>query len=82
MGSLLSKNASGRDESCASPHFKSEADKFGGANLRLHKLKTNLLMPDGRDFKVIISMPKIEYRLDCDNFTFIKTLNWANIQEY
>lgn len=82
MGSLLSKNPSGRDEqSCASPYFKSEIDK-GAMNFRLHKLKSSLLLPDNRDFKVIISMPRIEYRLDCDNFTFIKTLSWPNIQEY
>ena len=83
MGSLLSKNQSNRDEqSCASPYFKSEHGKGGEANYRLHKLKSNILLQDGRDFKIIISMPRIEYRLDCDNFTFIKTLSWANIQEY
>ena len=83
MGSLLSKNPSNRDEqSCASPYFKSDKGKDGESNYRLHKLKSNLLLPDGRDFKVIISMPRIEYRLDCDNFTFIKTLSWVNIQEY
>lgn len=40
------------------------------------------MMPDSRDYKAIISMPKIEYRIDCNNFTFIKTLSIANIQEY
>ena len=44
MGSLLSKNPSGRDEqSCASPYFKSDHTK-GMGNFRLRKLKTNLLV--------------------------------------
>lgn len=78
MASLLSKNASQKEEySCASPLLKNENEQLG--LFRLHKLKTSLLLPDNRDYKVIISMPRIEYRIDCDNFTFIKTLSVANI---
>lgn len=76
MASLLSKNPSNRDEN--SPLLRNEQDKI----YNLHKLKTSILLSDNRDFKVIISMPRIEYRIDCENFTFIKTLSPSNIQDY
>ena len=80
MASLHSKNQSGRDDkSCSSPLLRNERDQ---ATLRLHKLKTSLLLNDSRDFKAVISMPRIEYRIDCNNFNFIKTLSLSNIVEY
>jgi hypothetical protein len=33
-------------------------------------------------YKVIISMPKIEYSVQSENFTFIKTLSLFEVQEY
>ena len=98
MASLLSKNnISAQDQqSCSSPLMNKDTMKetrdlyrtqdtteIGKANTsNIHKLKTSLLLPDNRDFKVVISMPRIEYRIDCDHFAFVKTLSMTNLNEY
>jgi hypothetical protein len=33
------------------------------------------LTSDNKEYKVIITLPKIEYSIDSENFVFIKTLN-------
>ena len=52
------------------------------SNQILHKIKSHLLTPDNKEYKVIITLPKIEYTIDSENFIFIKTLNKFELQDY
>ena len=44
------------------------------------KIKSHFLTQNNAQYKVIISMPKIEYTLQSENFTFIKTLSIQDVQ--
>lgn len=49
----------------------------------IHKIKTHLLTNDNVDYKVIITMPRLEYSIqNSEHFNFIKTLDWQEVSEY
>lgn len=49
---------------------------------KLHKIKSNMLLENGRFFRVVITLPSIEYRIESENFKFVKTLTRAELAPF
>jgi len=39
-------------------------------------------MANNKDYKVIVTLPRIEYSIHAENFTFIKVLSLCEVSEY
>ena len=82
------KEAKSRNKS-KSPYKSEEVrkiDKEDGRNITdslPELIRTSILIQDeGKDYKVIIKMPSIEYTVASKNFTFLKTLTRSETLEY
>ena len=42
---------------------------------KVHKIKSTLLMADGKSFRLFITMPSVAYHLEAEQFQFVKTLS-------
>lgn len=49
---------------------------------KVHKIKSSLLTEEGQSFRLIITMPSIAYRLEAEQFHFVKTLTMREIYGY
>ena len=49
---------------------------------KLHKIKSNFLLDNGRFFRIVITMPSIEYRIESENFKFMKTLTRGELNPF
>lgn len=52
------------------------------AESKVHKIKSSLLNEKGQSFRLIITMPSVAYRLEAEQFHFVKTLSMREIYPF